>query len=134
MTLPLACILVAWLLVWPPKLLSSYEQGTLAGGYDNVDPRVQRQGLGERGRRAQAAHENSMEAFPAFAASVLVAHVAGADATVASAAAITFCVARAIYPWLYVAGLATARSAAWTIGALSTFALFVVAMLPSLGG
>ncbi len=131
MTIPLAGILVAWLLIWPPKLVSSYEQSKLVGGYDNRDPRVQRASLSERGRRAQAAHENSMEVFPAFAAGAIVAHLAGADPTLSSVAAITFCVARAIYPWLYIGGLASLRSAAWTIGALATFALYALSFVPS---
>src|SRR5262245_39945328 len=110
MTIPLASILVAYGLIWPPKLLSSWEQSKLEGGYDNKDPRVQRQKLSERGRRAQAAHENSMETFAPFAAAVLVAHLANADATLSSAAAITFCVARALYPWPYVSGMDLVRS------------------------
>jgi uncharacterized MAPEG superfamily protein len=125
MTLPLACILVAWLLVWPPKLVSSHEQRKLPGGYDNRDPRVQRTGLSERGRRAQSAHENSLEVFPAFAAAVLVSHVTHANEELTTIGAVTFCVARAIYPWLYLGGWAAARSTAWTIGALATLLLFV---------
>jgi uncharacterized MAPEG superfamily protein len=125
MTLPLVCILVAWLLVWPPKLVSSYEQHKLKGGYDNRDPRVQRANLSERGRRAQSAHENTLEVFPAFAASVIVAHLGGANEELANIGALGFCAARAIYPWLYIAGYAGARSAVWTLGGLATLLLFV---------
>lgn len=125
MTLPLVCILVAWLLVWPPKIVSSYEQGKLAGGYDNRDPRVQRPNMSERGRRAQAAHENSLEVFPAFAASVIVAHLGGANEELANIGALAFCGARVIYPWLYIGGYASARSLVWGVGGLATLLLFV---------
>ena len=55
---------------------------TSAPGYNNKDPRgwVARQ-ENYRVRNAYAAHLNAFEAFPAFAAAVLMAQFAGVDAS-----------------------------------------------------
>lgn len=126
MTFPLLCVALAYGTVWLPKLVSSYEQSKLEGGYDNVDPRIQRKQLTGRGARAQAAHENGFEAFAPFAASVFVAHLGGGDAQLANLLAGTFVVARVIYPIVYIAGGAKGlvRSSVWMLGGAATVGLF----------
>lgn len=126
MTTPLLCIFLAYVTIWLPKLFSSYEQAKLEGGYDNNDPRIQRKQLTGRGARAQAAHENGFEAFAPFAASVLVSHVGGGDATYATALAITFVVARIVYPFVYLSGIGGLRSVVWMIGGGATVALMLL--------
>lgn len=51
------------------------------GGYDNAAPRQWTEGLQGWPRRMEWAHRNHFEAFPAFAAGVLVAHVTGVAET-----------------------------------------------------
>lgn len=97
--------------------------------YDNHDPRtwLARQ-TGQRAR-ANAAQANSFEAFPFFAAGVLLALHAGVTATTIDLLAWAFVVTRAIYIWCYVNDRATWRSIWWTIGHACVIALFVLAML-----
>ena len=130
MTLPLLCIFLAYVTIWIPKLISSYEQSKLDGGYDNDDPRIQRTQLTGRGARAQAAHENGFEAFAPFAAAVLVSHVGQGNPEYATILAVTFVAARTVYPLVYLSGLGMVRSAVWTLGGAATVGLF---LLPYLG-
>lgn len=132
MTIPLLSVFLAYVTIWLPKLVSSYEQSKLEGGYDNVDPRIQRKQLSGRGARAQAAHENGFEAFAPFAAAVFVSHLGGADPGHATILALTFVGARVIYPIVYIAGgtKGLVRSAVWTVGGAATVGLF---LLPYLG-
>lgn len=99
-------------------------------GYDNADPRgwLARQQDGRR-VRANAAQLNAFEAFPAFAAGVVLADVAGvADARIALLA-LVFVAARVGHGIFYVAGLATLRSLAWLVGIVCAFALIAQAAL-----
>ena len=77
MTLAYACVLIAALLPYVWTMVAK------AGGkkFDNRDPRqwLEKQ-ENPRVRRADAAQKNAFEAFPAFAASVLMAQLAGIDA------------------------------------------------------
>ena len=103
-----------------------------AGGkaYDNRDPRgwLARQDDPRR-LRADAAQLNAFEAFPAFAAGVILADIAGvADGRIAVLAVI-FVFARVAHGLLYVANLSTARSLAWLVGVACAFALLVQAAL-----
>lgn len=126
MTIPLLCIFLGYVTIWIPKLISSYEQSKLQGGYDNDDPRIQRKQLSGRGARAQAAHENGFETFAPFAASVLVSHVGGGDAQWATIFAVTYVVARTLYPFVYLSGKGGLRSTVWMIGGAATAALFLL--------
>lgn len=126
MTIPMWCVLAAYLSIFLPRVLVAQEQLKEPGGMDNNDPRDQQAKLSERGRRASAAHANGFEAFPAFAAAVIIAHLTRADAQISAALAITFVVVRYLYPFVYLSGKGNLRSAVWGIGFLSTLALFVL--------
>ena len=64
MTTPFICVLVAYLLIYLPKLPLSAAMAKQPGGYDNKDPRGQQAKLDGWGARARAAHYNGFEAFP----------------------------------------------------------------------
>jgi uncharacterized MAPEG superfamily protein len=68
-------------------------------------------------QRAQGAHQNLLEVYPFFAASVLAAKVAGVSSLKIDGAALTFLSLRAVYIVLYCYGskgwMAYSRSAAW---------------------
>jgi uncharacterized MAPEG superfamily protein len=70
---------------------------------------------------------NGFEAFPLFAAGVLVAHAAGAAQARVDALALTFVAARVAYLAFYLADRATLRSLAWFVGIGSAVALFFAA-------
>lgn len=97
--------------------------------YDNHAPRdwlAQQEGSK---KRAFAAHLNSFEAFPFFAAAVIIATLAKASPAMIDGLAITFIVARIAYIWCYVTDQASLRSLVWMVGLGATVALFVVAGL-----
>ncbi len=118
------CVLIAGLLPY---------MGTMAAKwgfrrYDNNNPRewlAQQTGFRARGNAAQA---NSFEAFPFFAAGVIIATLAQVDATRIDVYAIVFVAARVGYVVCYVADKATLRSAFWLVGLLSVVGLFAAAL------
>ncbi|HET8881188.1 MAG TPA: MAPEG family protein [Solimonas sp.] len=122
MTTALWCVLIAALL---PYLFTGISKASKR--FDNAAPRdYQEQSTGWR-KRAHWAQLNSFEAFPAFAAAVLVAHlVAGPNAN-ADCLATIFIAARLVYGALYVANKPTLRSLAWFVGIACVVGLFVVA-------
>ena len=127
--LPLACVAVAFLLIYVPRMLVMKAQQQEPGGLDNKDPRDQQARLTGEARRAQAAHNNAFETFPPFAAAVLACELRHVSERWTTILAIVFVVARVIYPWLYIKGIDKARSGVWTIGFGATIALFVLAVI-----
>jgi len=128
-TVPFVCVLVALLLAWPPKIAFSVGLARSKEGYDNKQPRRQQAALSGWMARARDAHYNTLEAFPGFAAGVVVAHLAGLDEHRASVLAVTFVVARTLYPILYIFDLDLLRSAVWGIGYVATVLLYVLPWL-----
>lgn len=129
MTIPLFCVFLAFNLIWLPRILVVVAIKRSGEQYDNNNPREQQGRLDGWGKRAQAAHNNAFESFAPFAASVFVAHLAGANPTWSTALALTHVIARTVYPFLYIANVATLRTLVWSIGTLSTAALFLVGYL-----
>ncbi len=130
MTTPFLCVLIAYVLIYVPKIPLSLAMARQPGGYDNKHPRAQQAALEGMGARASAAHQNGFEAFPGFVAAVLVAHGSGANDHRMTVLCIAFVVARALYIAAYLANQDYLRSAIWGIGFLCTVALFC---LPWLG-
>jgi len=121
MTVALWCVLAAALL---PYLATTIAK---AGGerYDNRDPRrwLERQeGFRARANRAQL---NSFEAFPFFAAAVIVAQLLHAPQERVDALAVIFIAARLAYLACYLADWHWARSVTWLVGWLACIFLFV---------
>lgn len=130
MTTPFLCVLIAYLLIYVPKLPLALAQSRQPEGYDNKHPRRQQASLEGFGARAVAAHQNGFEAFPGFAAAVILDHLAGSPDHRTNILCIAFVVARALYIGAYLANQDYLRSAIWTLGFLCTIALFC---LPWLG-
>jgi uncharacterized MAPEG superfamily protein len=123
MTTAYWCVLVAGLLPYAATLTAKI------GGhrFDNRNPR---EWLGAQAgfrRRANAAQLNGFEAFPLFAAAVIIAHVLQAPQPRIDLLAITFVVARLLYLVFYVADQSLLRSLAWFVGIGSAVALFFAA-------
>lgn len=121
MTVALWCVLAAALL---PYLATTIAK---AGGerYENRDPRAwlgRQQGLRLRAHNAQL---NGFEAFPFFAAAVIVAQMLQAPQERVDALALIFIVARVGYLVCYLADWHWARSVAWLLGWLACIFLFV---------
>lgn len=74
--------------------------------------------------RANAAQANGFEAFPLFAAAVIIAHLAHAPQARIDLLALVFVVARVAYTVCYLADWHWARSTVWLIGLLAAVGLF----------
>jgi uncharacterized MAPEG superfamily protein len=96
-------------------------------GYDNSDPRRALEKLVGWRHRAQNAQANSFEAFPSFAAAVLMAQTLRGSSFAIDAWAAAFIGLRVLYSICYVANVPTARSTIWTLAAACTVVLFGIA-------
>ena len=99
-----------------------------AKGYDNHAPRAWMAGLEGWRARADSAQQNSLEAFPPFAAGVALALFSGVDKSLVAQCGWFFVVVRMIYIYCYVKDLSTARSIFWLLGLLSVIRLYVLAL------
>jgi uncharacterized MAPEG superfamily protein len=129
MTTPFLCIALALGLIYAPRIMVAVAQSRMPEGFDNRHPRDQQARLTGWGKRAQGAHMNAFEAFAPFAAAVIVAHLARADARYSAILAVVFVIARVVYTVLYVANKDRLRSAVWMIGLGATVGLFVLPYL-----
>lgn len=122
MTVALWCVFVAAFLPFPFTLASKWSKR-----FDNAKPREYQQGLSGWRQRAHWAQLNSFEAFPAFAAAVIVNHlVLGANAR-ADTLAVAFLVLRVLFGLCYVFDKATLRSLMWLAASGCVIALFLSA-------
>lgn len=94
------------------------------GAYDNNQPRLQQAGLKGKAGRAQAAHQNSLEAFAPFAAAVLVAQGYSDLDAWRDALAVAFVVVRLVYVQAYLGDWGNGRSLVWSVGFAIMLALF----------
>ena len=127
MNLSYWCILIAGIL--PVVTVAVAKWGRR--DFDNAEPRQWMEKLQGLRRRADNAHRNHFEAFPFFAASVLVAQQLNADQDSINMLAVTFIAARIVYTLLYLANRPTMRSISWVIGYIAVIGLF---LLPAFDG
>ncbi len=99
--------------------------------FDNSEPRRWLEKQEGMRRRADAAHHNHFEAFPFFAAGVLVAQQLNAPQDSINMLAAAFIFARIVYTLLYLTDRATLRSISWVVGYLCVIALFLIAAFHS---
>jgi len=128
-TLAYWCVLIAALL---PIICAGIAKSGMfnkprrEGGYDNDDPRAWLARQTDWRARANGAQQNSFEALPFFIGAVIIAHQLGAHQARLDLLAFLFVFLRLIYIMMYVAGLGTARSLAWTAGfAINIAILFI---------
>jgi uncharacterized MAPEG superfamily protein len=97
--------------------------------FDNGAPRAwldQQQGYRQR---ADWAHRNHFEAFPPFAAAVILAQMAGAAQGWINLLAVAFILLRLAYTAVYIAGYGTLRSILFIMGFGCVVWLFVLPVL-----
>jgi uncharacterized MAPEG superfamily protein len=121
LSIALWCVLVAAVL---PILAVGIAKAS-GGAYNNHDPRGHAAGYTGLAKRAHAAHANGYEAFPFFAAAVLVAELKGVSGGWVSGLAIAFVLARLAYIGCYLADQPALRSIVWSVGWFVTIAIFV---------
>ena len=93
--------------------------------YDNARPRIFLQNLSGWPQRANWAQANAYEAFPPFAAAVIIAGMAGANNLVVDTLAGVFLLARLLHGLFYITNKPTLRSLVWTIGFFAMIAIFL---------
>lgn len=111
MTTAYWCVLAAGLM---PYLFVAVAKGA-GSRYNNREPRVWEQKLAGLPARAHAAHLNSFEAFPFFAAAVIIAHLMQAPQARIDQLALAFIALRLGYGVCYLAGWHWVRSLVWLL-------------------
>ena len=124
MTVAFWCVLIAALLPYLGTL--SAKIGGRMAPQANHNPREFLDGLKGWPKRAHWYQLNSFEAFPPFAAAVIVATLARAPQGRIDALAVAFIVLRLLHYICYVSDRATLRSLVWAGGAVCTVWLFVL--------
>ena len=122
MNLAYWCVFVSGLLPVLTVAVAKY-----ARGYDNANPRAWLERQEGYRRRADYAHRNHFEAFPFFAAAVIIAQLQQAPQAAIDTLALTFVVARLIYTFAYLFDYALLRSLAFVAGYASIIGLFLQA-------
>lgn len=120
----LVSIALAAGLVYLPFFVVGY--GRFAVGYDQSAPRAMLPKLPPFAQRATWAHENAFESMILYAPAALMAFVTGQQSILASGAAVTYLVARALYPVFYIADVPVLRSLMFAIANLGTFTLYIL--------
>lgn len=122
MTFAYACLPIAMFLplIWAGVAKSSGRD------YDNAKPREWLAHQKGRAARANWAQQNSYEAFPPFAAAVIVAHLMGTDQLLIDILAGAFILVRVGHGVCYIVDKPMPRSLFWTAGFALTIALFVL--------
>lgn len=98
-----------------------------AANYNNHEPRAWLARLEGRRARANAAQQNSFEAFPLFAIAVVLALHAGASPSTVAQWAWAFVGLRMVYIWCYVADRAALRSLVWILGLAIVIRIYMLA-------
>ena len=124
MTMALWCVLAVGIM--PVLTVAIAKWGTRL---DNNHPRDWAQTLDGYRRRAYAAHQNGYEAFPLFAAAVIVAQMRGVPQDKLDALAVMVLLARIAYVTFYVKDRATLRSLVWAVGWFGSIIIFVSGIL-----
>lgn len=100
-----------------------------AGQYDNERPRDPAFYQGGIRERAWGAHQNGIEAFPFFAAAVLLAEFRAAPQNLINELSVLFLIVRIAYVLTYVGNRPALRTILWSLGFLITVAIFFLPML-----
>src|ERR1700751_6359388 len=79
--------------------------------------------------RALGAHQNGIEAFPFFAAAVLLAEFRACPQNLINELAVLFVIVRIAYVFTYIGNRPTLRSILWSIGFAINLAIFFLPLL-----
>ena len=123
MSLALWCVLLAGLLPVLTVIFAKWGRPD----FDNGEPRAWMEKLTGRRRRADYAHRNHFEAFPFFAAAVIIAQQLHAPQATVNTLAAIFIVARVAYTVLYLVDRPTMRSIMWAVAYACVIGLFITA-------
>jgi uncharacterized MAPEG superfamily protein len=117
MTIAFWCVFVAALL---PYVAFGFVRGA-----DAKNPRTSIKSFEGQSARAHAAHLNAFEAFPPFAAAIVISHLTLGANTVTNLLALVFVIARVAHLGFYLADRQPPRSASFTVGLVIVIILFI---------
>jgi uncharacterized MAPEG superfamily protein len=118
----LAFMSIFFALAWLPASVCKYQTYGWGWLLSNRSP-AGLPPMPEWGQRAQRAHDNLKENFPAFAVAVLLLALSGGFTQGTRVAAAVFTAARLIHMPVYIAGAVWPRAIAWISGVLATLYL-----------
>jgi len=128
MTAAFWCVLIAIFLPYLCTGVAKFSGGKF-GPRQNHDPRAFLDTLDGFAKRAHSAQLNSFEVTPAFAAAVIIAHLAGtADRGTINVLAVLFITSRLLYIICYLADWAMLRSLVWAVGMALIASFFFVSI------
>jgi uncharacterized MAPEG superfamily protein len=94
------------------------------GVFDNSKPRDPAFYNDPIAARAFGAHQNGLEAFPFFAAAVLLAEFRSSPQNLINELAVLFVIVRIAYVFTYIGNRPTLRSILWSMGFVINIAIF----------
>ena len=125
MTIAYWCVLAAALMPMIWALIAKQSKP----GFNNKRPRQFLDSLEGFGARAHAAQQNSFEAFPFFAAAVIIAHIIGTiDQSTLNTLALSFISLRILFGVFYLADKHLMRSLIWLAAMCCNVAMFVLSV------
>ena len=128
MTVAFWCVLIAIFLPYLCTGVAKFSGGKF-GARQNHDPRAFLDSLEGVAKRAHSAQLNSFEVTPAFAAAVIIAHLAGtAELVTINVLAVLFITSRLLYIICYLADWAILRSLVWSVGMALIASFFFVSI------
>jgi len=128
MTVAFWCVLIAICLPYLCTSVAKFGSGRF-GMRENHDPRAFLETLEGFAKRAHAAQLNSFEVTPAFAAAVIIAHIANvAELVTIDVLAVLFITSRLLYIICYLADWAMLRSLVWFVGMALIASFFIVSI------
>jgi uncharacterized MAPEG superfamily protein len=125
MTTALWCVFIAGLLPYVAALAAKVG----AADFDNDHPRAWLAKQSGHRARANAAQQNSFEAFAFFAAAVIIAHITRGQQAQVDMLAMVFIAARVLYLIVYMGGWGTLRSLIWAVGIVATVWIFLAPVI-----
>lgn len=120
------CVLIAALMPVGFVGVAKFMGQRKMGPRENHHPRQWLEESEGAQQRAYWAQLNSFEAFPMFAAAVIIAVIAGGSIGAINTLAVLFVILRLIYGWCYITDRATLRSLVWFGATLCSIVLFIV--------
>lgn len=126
MFIAVLCVLLAML---QPFVLSVLARSSTRRGDYLPNPREYNEGLTGWHRRAHFAQLNAFEAFPPFAAAVVLSWLAGVPPGHINLLAVLFVVCRIGHAAFYLADKPVLRSQSWKLAMMAVVALFVLTLV-----
>jgi uncharacterized MAPEG superfamily protein len=127
----LVSIALAAALIYLPYLLVAF--GRFQVGFDMGAPRASFDKLPDYAKRANWAHQNSIETFPPYAAAALMAYVTQQNTGAVAHWALAFVAARFLFSVFYIINFPIGRSLMFGIGSAATISLMIASIRSALG-